>query len=77
MHKNTLTYILGIKAVIIKKAVQVNVVHIIVEFKWYVDPRKVLVKKKPTKKNESSAKALLNIAIAITPVLFFHKHLPY
>ena len=53
MHKNTLTYILGIKAVIIKKAVQVNVVHIIVEFKWYVDPRKVLVKKKPTKKNES------------------------
>ena len=60
-------YILGINHVIKKNNVQVNVVHVIVEFKWNVSPKKLLVKKKPIKKNDSSANASLKHAIAKTP----------
>lgn len=52
-HSNTLIYILGIKYVIIKNIVHVNVVHVIVEFRWNVSPRKVLTKKNPIKKNDN------------------------
>lgn len=61
---------LGIRYVITKNIVHVNVVHVIVEFKWNVSPRKVLTKKKPIKKNDSSAKALLKYAITNTPAVW-------
>lgn len=69
IHKSTLMYILGINLVIIKNMVHVNVVHVIVEFKWNVSPRKERVKKKPIKKNESSANASLKYAIINTPAV--------
>ena len=47
--------------------VQVNVVHAIVELRWNVSPRNVLTKKKPIKKNDSSANAWLKYAIINTP----------
>ena len=61
---------LGINHVIKKNNVQVNVVHVIVEFKWNVSPKKLLVKKKPIKKNANSANASLKHAIATTPAVW-------
>ena len=52
-----------------KNDVHVNVVHIIVEFKWYTSPKNVLVKKNPTRKNDNSVNASLYIAIANTPAV--------
>lgn len=60
---------LGINFVIIKNSVQVKVVHVTVEFKWNVSPKKERVKKNPIKKNESSANALLKYAIVNTPTV--------
>ena len=60
---------LGINHVTRKNKVQVNVVHVIVEFKWNVSPRKDLTKKNPIKKNDNSAKASLKYAITNTPAV--------
>ena len=62
-------YILGTNAVIIKNEVQVNVVHITVECKWNVSPKKLLVKKNPIRKKASSEKASLNTAMTTTPIV--------
>ena len=61
---------LGINHVTRKNKVQVNVVHVIVEFKWNVSPKKLLVKKKPIKKNDNSTNAWLKHAIATTPAVW-------
>ena len=69
IHKNMLISILGISAVIRKNNVHVNVVHVMVEFKWKVSPKNVLVKKNPIKKNDNSANASLKYAIVNTPAV--------
>lgn len=52
-----------------KNIVHVNVVHVIVEFKWNVSPKNDLTKKNPTKKNDNSANASLKYAITNTPAV--------
>lgn len=72
MHKNALMYMLGINAVIKKNSVHVHVVHVIVELKWNVSPKNDLVKKNPSRKNDSSANESLKYAITNTPILWIN-----
>ena len=68
-HKRTLMYILGINFVIIKNMVHVNVVHVIVEFKWNVSPKKERVKKN-LEREQASKEWEKRPHIIYTPIIF-------